>query len=108
MRKTLDDDGIRLLLESLRPANGMVLGKWIEEGRCPEVGPEPWFPPKGHSDAEAKAICAECEVREQCLAYAIEADEEHGMWGGLNRAERIRVLRTRREAEAGEPGEGAA
>jgi WhiB family redox-sensing transcriptional regulator len=108
MRKTLDDDGIRRLLETLQPANGLVLGKWIEEGRCAEVDPELWFPPKGYSDAEAKAVCAECEVREKCLAYAIEADEEHGVWGGLNRAERIRVGRMRREAEAGEPGEGAA
>jgi WhiB family redox-sensing transcriptional regulator len=108
MPKTLNDDGIRLLAEVLRPENGAVLGKWIEKGRCAEVDPELWFPPKGYSDKEAKAICAECEIRERCLAYAIEADEEHGVWGGLNRAERIRLRRMRREAETGETGEGAA
>jgi WhiB family redox-sensing transcriptional regulator len=109
MCNILNDDGARLLAEALRPSNGAVLGKWIEEGRCAEVDPELWFPLKGHSDREAKAICGECEVRQQCLAYAIEADEEHGVWGGLNRAERIRLRgRMRKGGEAEQLGEGAA
>lgn len=39
-------------------------------------------------EAAAKAVCAGCEVREECLAYALEADEPEGIWGGLNQAER--------------------
>jgi hypothetical protein len=27
----------------------------------------------------------------QCLVYAVAADEEFGIWGGLNRAERVCV-----------------
>lgn len=30
-------------------------------------------------------------MRAECLAYAIEADEEFGVWGGLNRTERLRL-----------------
>jgi hypothetical protein len=36
----------------------------------------------------AKALCAECPIRQQCLEYAVEANEEWGIWGGLTPRER--------------------
>jgi len=39
-------------------------------------------------EAAAKAICARCEVRRECLAYAVSAREPLGVWGGLNETER--------------------
>lgn len=48
---------------------------------------------------EAKKYCfgkngrTPCPVRRQCLAYAITADEEHGIWGGLSHRERNALLR---------------
>lgn len=39
----------------------------------------------------AKAICARCDVRQECLDYAIRIREPHGIWGGLTERER-RVL----------------
>jgi WhiB family redox-sensing transcriptional regulator len=44
--------------------------------------------PKRKAEAEAKAICAECPVTEQCLSRAIQIGEPHGIWGGLNPEER--------------------
>lgn len=44
-------------------------------------------------EASAKAICGRCEVREECLDYALRAREPHGIWGGLNEAERKAALR---------------
>ncbi len=32
--------------------------------------------------ARAKAICARCALREQCLAEAIDREEPWGVWGG--------------------------
>ena len=39
-------------------------------------------------EGQAKAICAICPVRAQCLRFALETRESHGIWGGLNEIER--------------------
>ena len=39
----------------------------------------------------AKAICDLCAVRGQCLKFALQRGEAHGIWGGTSEAER-RVL----------------
>jgi WhiB family transcriptional regulator, redox-sensing transcriptional regulator len=46
-------------------------------------------------EAVAKAICARCPVREECLAFALEVRDPHGVWGGLNEMERRTLLRER-------------
>ena len=51
-------------------------------------------------EAEAKQMCARCEVRSDCLEYALRVRENHGIWGGLNEMERRALLR-RREVAAG-------
>jgi hypothetical protein len=47
-------------------------------------------------EAKAKAICARCPVRPDCLAYALDTGEAYGIWGGLNEDERRALLRQRR------------
>ena len=39
-------------------------------------------------ESRAKAICNECSVRRDCLAFALATREPHGIWGGLNELER--------------------
>jgi WhiB family redox-sensing transcriptional regulator len=51
-------------------------------------------------ETRAKAFCARCPVLEDCLEYALEVRENHGVWGGLNELERRAVLR-QRERRAG-------
>jgi WhiB family redox-sensing transcriptional regulator len=46
----------------------------------------------------AKALCADCPIRVQCATYAFEANEEHGIFGGLTPAERNDLRRTGRRA----------
>jgi WhiB family transcriptional regulator, redox-sensing transcriptional regulator len=46
-------------------------------------------------EAKAKAICALCPVRAQCLDYALKNSIRHGIWGGLNKEERARERRRR-------------
>lgn len=43
-------------------------------------------------EREAKAICAACPVRRPCLEYALRIREPHGIWGGLNEAERKQLI----------------
>jgi WhiB family transcriptional regulator, redox-sensing transcriptional regulator len=38
--------------------------------------------------AEAKAICAACPVRRECLAFALRTQQSHGIWGGMTEEER--------------------
>jgi WhiB family transcriptional regulator, redox-sensing transcriptional regulator len=40
---------------------------------------------------KAKAVCADCPVRRDCLEWAIETDQPHGVWGGLDEVERGRL-----------------
>lgn len=49
--------------------------------------------------AEAKAVCALCLVRRQCLEYALETRQVHGIWGGLTESERIRHAQDREAAD---------
>jgi WhiB family redox-sensing transcriptional regulator len=39
-------------------------------------------------ERRAKAICATCSVRRDCLDYALRIREPHGIWGGQNELER--------------------
>ncbi len=66
---------------------------WAKKARCLEADPDTFFPEKGGSTREAKRICAGCEVRAECLEYALENDERFGIWGGLSERERRRLKR---------------
>lgn len=72
---------------------------WHERARCAETDPEQFFPEKGGTTRPAKNVCAHCEVRIDCLAYAIDHDEEYGIWGGLSTRERQALKRRIAEEE---------
>ena len=67
---------------------------WQSESLCAQTDPEAFFPEKGGSTRDAKKICGSCEVRAECLEYALQNDERFGIWGGLSERER-RKLRKR-------------
>lgn len=72
---------------------------WRQHARCKGVDPEVFHPSEEDDDAaEAKAICAQCPVREACLEHALAVREKHGVWGGLTERERRRLIRQRRRA----------
>jgi WhiB family redox-sensing transcriptional regulator len=50
-----------------------------------------FFPEKGGSTREAKKVCLTCDVRSECLEYALEHDERFGIWGGLSERERRKL-----------------
>ncbi|UAJ78342.1 WhiB family transcriptional regulator [Leifsonia sp. ZF2019] len=68
-----------------------MIEEWMADARCAEIGGDLFFPEIGGS-TDAKKICTTCEVRAQCLQYALDNGETWGTWGGLN-ARELRKLR---------------
>jgi WhiB family redox-sensing transcriptional regulator len=64
---------------------------WQERALCAQTDPEAFFPEKGGSTREAKKVCLTCDVRTECLEYALEHDERFGIWGGLSERERRKL-----------------
>lgn len=71
------------------------VGPWSSEALCAEVDPEMFFcPPNAWTAiAACKRVCAGCPVRDECLAHALEAGEQYGIWGGLTTKERKRLMK---------------
>ena len=65
--------------------------QWRESAMCAQTDPEVFFPENRGNPTEAKKICLQCEVRAECLNYALKANERYGVWGGLSTKERNRL-----------------
>jgi WhiB family redox-sensing transcriptional regulator len=90
-------DPVRLGIPGLRPQvvdddNPL---SWQTDALCAQTDPEAFFPEKGGSTRDAKRICTTCEVKAQCLDYALHNDERFGIWGGLSERERRRLRRSK-------------
>ena len=70
-------------------------GRWQTRANCLGVDPDLFFPERGASTREAKSVCAGCEVKDDCLEYALVNGEKFGIWGGLSERERRRLRRQR-------------
>jgi WhiB family redox-sensing transcriptional regulator len=68
---------------------------WMDQANCLGCDPELFFPARGESCVEAKAVCQACVVRVECLNYALETGETLGIWGGRSERERRRLRRER-------------
>ncbi|MFE1452957.1 WhiB family transcriptional regulator [Streptomyces olivaceoviridis] len=66
---------------------------WVDQGLC-RAQPDRMFA-EGAAQNEAKAVCAACPVRLDCLAYALDHREEYGVWGAMTERERRALLRRR-------------
>lgn len=67
---------------------------WRDYANCLGVDPDLFFPEKGESSSTArgaKAVCASCAVKAECLAYAVEHQIRFGVWGGTTPMERRAV-----------------
>ena len=71
---------------------------WREQAACTDTDPELWFPPTGGSTARARAICGDCEARNDCLEWALRHRVTDGIWGGLSPEQRLRIMKVQRRA----------
>ena len=87
-------------------ASSLTLGaadyEWRDDAICRDTDPDLFFPvgTTGHALFQidrAKEVCTECTVSSECLDFALETNQDSGIWGGLTEEER-RVIRRRRVA----------
>jgi hypothetical protein len=82
---------------------------WIRDASCVSTDPDEWYPGAGNGAGYLRAICDDCPVRTECLAYVMEHEPNsarYGIWAGLNPKERralYRKQRAREQAAAGVP-----
>ena len=70
----------------------------MDRGACQAAEPELFFPlsaagPAVAQVAAAKAVCRGCPVRAECLDYAMQTAQDHGIWGGTTEEERRQARR---------------
>lgn len=69
---------------------------WQNRANCRDNAVDEFYP-EGFGRAPrvkyAKRVCSACDVRAECLAWALDNDERHGIWGGLTERERMRLAK---------------
>ncbi len=89
-------------------ASSLALGtadySWRDHALCRDTDPALFFPVGTTGMAlvqieKAKAVCGECQVRRDCLDFALATNQDSGIWGGLSEEER-RMIRRQRAARA--------
>lgn len=76
-------------------ASVLVREEWMDDAVCAQSDPEAFFPEKGSSTRNAKRLCGDCDVREQCLEFAMRREIRFGIWGGLSERERRALAQER-------------
>ena len=85
---------------------------WRERAQCSGIDTELFFPPRDKNKykdiaTQAKVYCfgangnTPCPVLKECLWYAIDSDEVHGIWGGMSHRERNALVRKWKKAPQG-------
>lgn len=74
----------------------LTITDWRELAACRDSDPSLFFPigttgPAVDQIELARAICAQCSVRDECLNYALETNQEAGVWGGYAEDDRRRL-----------------
>lgn len=65
---------------------------WAAQAACQGAVSDALFV-KGADQHRAKTICGACDVRNECLAEALDNRIEWGVWGGMTERERRALLR---------------
>jgi WhiB family redox-sensing transcriptional regulator len=78
---------------------------WRALSACRDTDPSLFFPVGTTGQAvdqiaSAKAVCETCDVNESCLRFALETNQDSGVWGGMSEEERRHVRRQARAAQA--------
>lgn len=72
---------------------------WKDRARCRDMPKGVFY--ESMTEDRARAVCAECDVQADCLAYALSlraADDQWGVFGGTTAEERLEMRKARRRA----------
>ncbi len=84
-------------------ASSLALGSadytWRDQAMCRDTDPELFFPIGTTGQAllqiaKAKSVCCQCPVTVECLEFALETNQDTGIWGGNSEDERRQMRRT--------------
>ena len=84
-------------------ASSLALGSadytWRDQAMCRDTDPELFFPIGTTGQAllqiaKAKSVCCQCPVTVECLEFALETNQDTGIWGGNSEYERLQMRRT--------------
>ncbi|MEU5842100.1 WhiB family transcriptional regulator [Rhodococcus sp. NPDC047139] len=75
--------------------NGSGDRDWVVAARCRGADTALFFPQPedvrravARAEQQAKEVCRSCPVIAECREHAVRTGETHGVWGGMNYAER--------------------
>lgn len=91
-----DSETARPIAQPPRPVAtwGAMFPAFMADAVCGQTDPDAFFPESGANVREAKRLCnLVCEVREECLTWALDNDQRWGVWGGTSPQERKRMKR---------------
>ena len=72
--------------------------EWGMLGACRGLDASVFYPEREEDAERAKRVCAQCNVQQTCLEYALDTREKAGVWGGATERDRRRILRQRRRS----------
>ena len=78
--------------------------RW-EEGAACKPHPTSWWFADSPDAVEAFVVCAGCDVKSACLAFALDRPDLLGIWGATTSEDRARLRRARRESGVRRPSE---
>ena len=62
---------------------------WMSKANCKDMDTELFFPDNGQTISKfVREVCQSCDVRTECLNYALRHGLTDGMWGGYSPRER--------------------
>lgn len=79
-------------MQGVDTAKAPSRSEWLFQGAC-SIEQKPFLT---NDVDKCKDVCSHCPVKDLCLEYALANDEKYGVWGGLSRPERLKVLRMNR------------
>lgn len=93
------------VLRPLYLINPGQVGHWRQLAACRHADPELFFPVSASGPCldqvtRAKAVCAGCRVKRQCLVFALGTGQEHGVWAGMSEQELREQARLRQSQAA--------
>ena len=71
---------------------------WRKQALCRDTDPDLFFPVGTTGQAlvqidRAKQVCNQCPVKADCLEFALETNQDSGIWGGTSEEERRKLRR---------------
>lgn len=80
-----------------QPYSLVAPGPWEKDAACKDSPTSMFY---ADTVTYAKAVCATCPVKQQCLAFALDVGERFGVWGGLSEQERAKLRNKQRKSAA--------